>query len=149
MLGKNLLKNVKVQRVNDGEADAQGTYYSDILDMQGFEGVLFIAKFEDVDDTAVLTLSAQQSETNATGGMSDLSGNATYTSDGGADADDDLLALDLYRPTERYVRAKVVVGTADAELESIVAIKYHAKKVPITQPSTVLDSDTLVSPAES
>jgi len=149
MLGKNLLKNVWVGRVNDGEADATGTYYSDILDLSGYEGVMFIAKFEDVDNAAVLTLSAQQSETNAAGGMSDLSGDATHTATDADEADDDLLVLDVYRPTERYVRAKVVVATQAAELESIIAVKYHRKKVPVTQGATVMDSDTLVSPAES
>lgn len=149
MLGKNLLANIEVVRCNDGEADSTGTYYSDILDLSGFEGVMFIAKFEDVDSGSVLTLSAQQGETDATGGMSDLSGNATHTASDADEADDDLLVLDLYRPTERYVRAKVVVGTQAAELESVIALKYHAKKPPVSQGATVMDSDTLVSPSES
>jgi len=146
---KNLLRNVKVSRVNDGEADATGTYYSDIVDMEGFEGVVFIAKFEDVDSGAVLTLSAQQDAVNATANMADLTGNATHTATDATEADDDLLVLDLYRPTNQYVRAKVVVATEAAQLESIVAIQYGAAKAPVTQPATVMDSDTLASPAES
>jgi hypothetical protein len=145
----NLLKNVKLARVNDGEADSTGTYYSDIIDMEGFQGVVFIAKFEDVDNGAVLTLSAQQGASNSSGAMDDLSGNATHTASGADEADDDLLALDLYKPDEQYVRAKVVVATQAAELESIIAIRYGPAKSPTSQDSTVLDSDVLASPSES
>lgn len=145
----NLLKNIKLARVNDGESDATGTYYSDIVDMEGFEGIVFIAKFEDVDNGAVLTLSAQQGASNSSGAMDDLTGSATHTASSADGADDDLLALDLYKPNEQYVRAKVVVGSQAAELESIIAIRYQPTKMPTSQDSTVLDSDVLASPSES
>jgi hypothetical protein len=144
----NLLNNVLVTRVLGAQADGTGTASSAILDMTGYSGVMFIAKFDDVDNTAVLTLTCQQNTANSASGMATLDGSATYTAEA-ADADDDLLVLDIVRPRERYVRAQVVIGTGNAILGSIVAIQYGAESVPITQGTTVLDSDTLTDPDEA
>lgn len=145
---ENLLKNVKVTRVLAAQADGTGTQSGDILDMSGYEGVMFIAKFDDVDDTAVLTLQAQQDELNAAGGMATLDDSATYTA-GATDADDDLLVIDIHKPLKRYVRAQVVIATANAITAGVIAIQYGGAKDPQTQPATVLDSALLVSPAEA
>jgi hypothetical protein len=148
MLGKSLLKNVKITRVLAAVADGQAASASDILDMEGFEGVLFVAKVADVTNTCVLTLAAQQNTINSSTGMATLSGSVTYTADA-TDADDDLLVLDVFKPRERYVRAVFTSATANAVKDGVIAIQYGARKVPISQGTTVLDSDTLVSPAEA
>jgi hypothetical protein len=57
--------------------------------------------------------------------------------------------LDVVNPNERYVRAVLTTATADIGISGIVAIQYGALDVPITQGTTVLDSDTLGNPAES
>lgn len=148
MLGKNLLGNVKITRVLAAVADGQAASASDILDMEGFEGVLFIAKVADVTNGSVLTLAAQQNTLNSASGMATLDGSVTYTADA-TDADDDLLVLDVFKPRERYVRAVFTSATQNAVKDGVIAIQYGARKVPITQGSTVLDSDTLISPAEA
>lgn len=148
MIHPTLLHNVKVTRVLAAQADGTGTQSGDILDMSGWEGVLFIAKFDDVDNTAVLTLQAQQNTVNSGTGMATLSGNSTYTA-AAADADDDVLVLDVYRPRERYVRPQVVIGTANATTACILAIQYGPRVLPTSQGSTVLDSDTLIEAAEA
>lgn len=144
----NLLKNVLITRILGVQSDETGTQSSDILDMQGYEGVMFIVQFADVDTTAVLTLQAQQDELDATGGMATLTGTATFTA-GATDADDDCLVLDVYRPVKRYVRAQVVIGTANATTACVIAIQYGARKAPVTQSSTVLDSETIVGADEA
>lgn len=148
MLGKALLNNVKITRVLVDTAAGQAATASDILDMEGFEGVLFIAKVGDVTDASVLTLAAQQNSANSTSGMAVLEGTVTFTA-GATDADDDLLVLDVFKPRKRYVRAVLTSATANAVKNGIIAIQYGARKVPITQGATVLDSDTLISPAEA
>ena len=149
MNGLNLLKNIKITRVLAAQADGQDTWSSDILDMSGFDGIMFIAKFDDVDNTSVLTLQAQQNTIDSTVGMATLSGSSTYTA-AATDADNDLLVLDIYRPRERYLRAQVVAATANATVSGVIAIQYNKiGETPITQPATVLDSDTLISPAEA
>lgn len=148
MTNPTLLSNVKISRVLVDTVAGQAATAGDILDMAGFEGVLFIAKLGDVTATSVVTLQAQQNTANSTSGMATLAGSVTYTA-AASDADDDLLVLDVYRPRERYVRPLLTSATADAVKNGIIAIQYGAAKAPITQPATVLDSDTLIEPAEA
>jgi hypothetical protein len=144
----NLLNNVMVTTVLGEVAAGQAANASSILDMSGYQGVMFIAKLSDsVANGGVATLKVQQNTANSTSGMADLTGTVTHTDDD--DADDDLLILDVVNPNERYVRAVLTTATADIGISGIVAIQYGALDVPITQGTTVLDSDTLGNPAES
>jgi hypothetical protein len=142
-----LLKSAKISVSLGAQADGQATVQGATLDMQGFDGVLFLAKFDDVDDTSVITLKAQE------GGQSDMSdaaeltdGNATFTA-GAADADDKLLGLDVYRPLKRYIRAESVIGTANATLAAIIAIQYKGRIEPVTQSADLINSLSLISPS--
>lgn len=147
MLGKNLLSNVKVTRVVAAVVAGQAATTGDILDMEGYEGVLFIAKFADVTNAAVLTLAAQGGNVAAGTDMATLAGSVTHTAASDAGDDDDLLVLDVVKPIHRYIRPVLTSATQDAVKDGVIAIQYGARKVPITQGTTVLDSDTLISPA--
>jgi len=143
-----MIKDVKISRIYAGAVAGFGdTLSSDILDMTGYEGVLLIADLGDQAATAVATLTAQQDTDAAGGTMATLVGSSTYTF-AAADGDDDLLVLDVYKPMERYIRAQLQRATANITVKSIIAIQYGAAKPPVTQSTTVLDSDLLVSPAE-
>jgi len=143
-----LLNDLQIDRVLIDTAAGQAATGSDILDMANYEGVIFIAKLGDVSSGSVVTLNAQQNTANSTSGMATLSGSATFTA-GASDADDDLLILDVYRPRERYVRALLTSGTANAVKNGIIAIRYGSRTKPTTQGATVLASATLVSAAEA
>mgnify|MGYP003962537649 CR=1 FL=1 len=143
-----LLKNSLIDSVVNTQADGTGTTSSDILDMANHCGVLFVCKFGDVTDTAVLTLQAQQDTASGGGTMATLTGTATFTA-GATDGDDKLLILDVVEPRERYIRAQVVVATANAVIESVTAIRYGARKKPFTQGSDVVGSNSVYSPAEA
>jgi hypothetical protein len=54
----------------------------------------------------------------------------------------------VFRPAERYVRAVVTRGTADAVIDGVIAIQYGARVLPATQDATVAGIETHVSPAE-
>lgn len=146
----NLLKNVKVTRVSAGGAGTasatptKGT----VLDMAGFESVMFIAEMGNVLTTSVVSLRAAQGTTNDTAEMDLLTGSSGGTA-GASDMDDKIIILDVVRPTERYVEVQLFHVTADAPFDSIVAIQYGARNMPVTQGSTVYDSDTLANPAEA
>lgn len=144
-----MLKDVKITRVYSGAAAGFGdTLSGDILDMTGFDGVMYIASFGDNAANATIALSVQQDTDAAGGTMATLSGETvTYTCTA-ADADNDLLVIDVYKPAKRYVRPQIVRGVANSVVNCIVAIQYNAAKAPVTQGSTVLDSALLVSPAE-
>jgi hypothetical protein len=83
----NLLKYGKITRVLNQTADGTDDTVkaTTILDMSGFDSVLFIAAFADVDTGSVLTLRAAQATTNSTGAMTVLTGSATFTA-GASDA---------------------------------------------------------------
>lgn len=143
----NLSKNVKVTRVMDAVAAGQAANNGDILDMSGFEGVVFICALGTVTDASVVTMKAQQDDANAAAGMADLSG-ATVSLTGSSDSNQCLL-LDLYRPTKRYVRCVVTTATQNAAIDGVIAIQYSGRYLPVTQ-STDIDASTLsVSPDEA
>lgn len=147
-MNPSLLNDVKITRVAIAAVAAQTDVDGDILDMSGFEGVVFIAKLGDVTDTSALELLAQQNTVNSGSGMASIAGSAAFTA-GASSADDMLLVLDVYRPRERYVRPKLKRGTANAVVSGIIAIQYGARKKSQSQAASVIASATLVEPAEA
>lgn len=145
-----LLKNAKITRVSAGGAGTasatptKGT----ILDMAGFESVMFIAEMGNVLTTSVVSLRAAQGIVNDTAQMALLAGSSGGVA-GASDMDDKCIILDVVRPNERYVEVQLFHVTADAPFDSILAIQYGARNVPVTQGSTVYDSDTLSNPNEA
>ena len=58
----NLSKDIKVTVVEAAGAAAQTELVTDVLDMSGYEGVIFMALLGDVTTASVLTLTAQNLE---------------------------------------------------------------------------------------
>lgn len=142
----NLSKNVKVTRVLAAVAAGQTNQTGDAVDMSGFEGVLFIASFGTLSSGAVTGIKAQQDTDSAMGTAADLLGTALAIAE---DRDGDVLVLDIFRPTERYVRPIVTRGTGNAVIDGVIAIQYGAHKAPTTNDSaTVAGTETHISPAE-
>jgi len=143
----NMHANCKVSRVMNAVAAGTTDQNSASVDMADFEGVIFLAAFGTLTATQVTSLKAQQSSDD---GSSDAFADLEGTSVGPlADADGNkMLALDVYRPRERYVRATIDRGTANAVIDGIVAIQYGARKAPVTHSTTVSASEVSVSPAE-
>jgi len=119
----NLSSRVKITKCADytgaGTSDVEGT----ILDMSGYEGVLFIASFG--TPAANNTLHAQQDTDVAGGAMADLLGTSV-----GVGASDEDVWLDVHKPRERYVRAVADRGTSTT-LECLIAIQYGARNMPV------------------
>lgn len=143
-----LLKNVKITVVAAAAAAAQTAVEGAILDMAGYDGVLFVALTGDVTDTSALTLKAQQSTANSSSGMADLVGTAAFTA-GASDADNKALALDVHKPRERYVRAVLTRGTANAAVSGIIAIQYDARSKPTTHDASVIAQALIKDPNEA
>ncbi len=148
MLNLSLLKGCKATRLVNSTAAGTTTISGTGLDMEGFEGVIFIAQFGALTATQVTSLKAQQSSDNGvTDDWSDLAGTST-----GPLADGDgnkKLMLDIYRPNKHYVRPVVPRATANAVIDSVIAIQYGAKTEPTTQPTgSVSASKYVVSPTE-
>lgn len=141
----NLSANGKVTTALDyasGSADRNGV----TLDMLGFEGVLMIVKFAAIATGAVTHIKAQQGAASGMGDAADLAGTRQNVAD---DDDNQIFMIDLFKPTERYVRLFVDKDASNATAESAVYIQYGAHKLPVS--NNVADAVTTelhVSPAE-
>ena len=117
-----------------------------ILDMTGYRGVLMCVKFGAITTGAVTSIKAQQDTAVGMGGAADLLGTAMAVAD---DDDDQLFIIDLYEPTERYVRLVVDKDASNTTVETATYIQYGARNRPTTP--TVTDKVTYErheSPAE-
>jgi hypothetical protein len=144
---QNLLKDIKVTRVLNAVAAGTSSQNGSVLDMSGWDGVLFVAALGTLTATQVTGLKAQQGAQANLSDAADLAGTAVGPM---ADADSNkCLALDVYRPLERYVRCVVTRGTANAVIDGVMAIQYRGRKAPVTQDTTTIAaSESHVSPAE-
>lgn len=136
----NLSTDVKVTKVHAYESTAAATHYSDILDMSGYEGVVFIASMGSA--AADIGVNAQQDTDPAGGTMADLAGTKILS-----DATQKNFVLDLYRPTERYVRLAVLRGTTST-IEAIWAIQYGPRLKPVDNTTAAQATEVHASPAE-
>ncbi len=122
-----------------GSADIEGT----VIDMEGFEGVMFIVMVGAVTSGAVTTIKAQQGTDATVTDAADLLGTSITI----ADTDDEKVKyLDIYKPLERYVRLYTDRATQNATITA-VAIKYGARKLPTTHGTNVA-GESHCSPAE-
>lgn len=147
----NFLKNAKFSEVLAPVAAGSSIdSNSDILDMAGWDGVVFVVPITDSADTGVATLTIEQNTANSATGMAALSGAAaTATSAANDDLNNTLLIVDVYRPRERYVQGVVTSTTANIAYGNMIAIQYQGHKAPVTQAASVQASTQVVSPAEA
>ena len=114
-----------------------------VVDMAEYDGCLIIVKMAAIASTAVTSLKAQQGAASDMSDAQDLTGTSITIAD---DDDDEIFALDIYQPRERYIRAVMSKATA-AAAESAVYLRYRSKTGPITQGSGVT-LERHASPAE-
>lgn len=138
-----LSEGIKVTAVSGNTSAGTGDVASDIIDMQGFDGVLFLAILGDVANTSVLALTADANSVNSASGMTKFATTADFTADA-TSADNKLLMLDCQRPPERYVRAALERGTANAAVNGIIAIQYTARNKPTSQHASVIAAAAFV-----
>lgn len=105
------------------------------VDMQGWEGVLFVLNLGATDGT--VDMKAQRDDNSSFSSATDITG-AAITQVAGT-GDNKLYLLDVYRPSERYVRAVVTTGAgATADQLGVTAVRYRGTgRFPITQHATV------------
>lgn len=142
-----VLRNNKIVRHNAGAAAGTTTITPTAgIDMQGFNTVAFLVLIGTVTSTGVPSIKLQQSDDDGVAdGYSDLEGSAFAVTD--ADGDE-VIAVEVIRPTKRYVKCLVLRTTANVVLDGILAILGGAQSLPVTQPATINGKEVFVSPAE-
>lgn len=142
---KNLLPNVEVVVVEAAAAAGTTELTTDVIDMAGFTGVMFVAHLGDVTDTSELSLTGDHSDASGSGFV-ELAGAISHTADA-TDADGKALVLDIASPEKQFIRARLGRATANAVVNGIIAIKYGPVHAPVDQGDTVLASATLANPS--
>jgi hypothetical protein len=145
----NLLKNVSIAQILGYFAAGTTKRTSTIIDMANWEGVLFIAGLGTILDTGTIDVYAEQHTLNQTSGMARVAGASVYTVNATSAAyTQSCIALDIFRPQERYLQCNITPAVANAVVLGITAIQYTGRKLVTTLPVSVLKSTQLVSPAE-
>ena len=133
----NFSKRNKVTLVNAEAASAGTAVNSSSVDMQGFDGVVFIGTMVTANASNFANLATSTDDSS----FSDLLGTKVTPGDNG-----DQFMIDLFNPLERYIRLEVDRGGANTVVGEIFAIQYGQHKSPQTHGSTV-DNETHISPA--
>jgi len=142
-----LLKDCAFDKcLNNTAAGTGDTLNGDILDLQGYDSVCFIATTGDVIVNAVGTLKAYCGDASNVSDGAYATTTAAFTATA-TSADNKVVVLDVIRPGKRYIRPDFVRATANIPVESIVAIRYNARTKPTTQPSDVVASGMSVNKA--
>lgn len=134
----NLSADCKIIKASDGATAAETEVDSDIVDTAGFAAVCWIVDLGTVTSGSVLTAQAQGNSANSSAGMTNAGDAATHTDDG--DSSNTVMVVDVLNPQNRYQRLKLTRTTANAVVNSIIAILYRAKEQPVTPDATVLAS---------
>ncbi len=139
---QNLLPNVKVSLPAIAAGSAGSLVAGATVDMDGYEGVLLLTRISTAN--AGNFLKAQQGDQADGSDASDLAGTATV-----AAADGDLVVLDVYRPTGRYVRPVIDRSGTNTATGDVYALRYGGRLSP--QDNNVADvivSKLVSSPSE-
>lgn len=142
----NFIKDMRVLSVLAVAASAQTLLTTAVVDMRGFDSVVFVAHLGDVADTSVLTLTGQTGEESDGSDAADLALPVTFTADASS-GDNNLLVLDLHKPRQRYVRATLGRGVANAAVSGVVAILYNSSQRPVVEDVSVVASRLINDPA--
>ncbi|MBL4621015.1 MAG: hypothetical protein JKY89_01315 [Immundisolibacteraceae bacterium] len=144
----NISKNVKSIVVFQAAAASTGTKKGIILDMQGVQGVQFIAVLTSAVDGSVVKLQVAQSDTNSTGTMNVLTGTVDAPVAASGNLAGKAIILDVYKPLKRYIEPQLVITTQNAVISCIIAIMYESKMSPQELHDSVLSEALLISPEE-
>lgn len=141
MFPENLISNAKFIVCTPDAAAAMTDLDGAVIDMaqdEGYDGILISAHLGDVAATALANLRLMGSA--AADGSAPTVENETLAlaAAGASDQDDKLLLLDTRCPANRYVFSRLIRGTANVAVNSIIAVLYKARKTPVTQGADVL-----------
>lgn len=136
-----ILKDCVITRVMNAVAAGTSAQNTSVLDMAGFDGVIFIALLGTVTDASVVTLTAKENTASSTSSPTPTSVTGGATADITAATDSNhYLVVDVIRPSKRYVYAALTRTTQNAVIDGVIAIQYRSRTVPVSQPAALVGS---------
>lgn len=142
----NLLKNIDISYGHALVTNANNTDVNTaILDMAGWDGVMFIQPIYDSANTGVATITVESNTANSDSGMAAITGAVATKTDAGGDAlNGGCLVVDVYHPLKRYVQCAITSTVANVAFDACISIRYRGRKAPVVQGATVLASTQVV-----
>lgn len=141
MFPENLISNVKFIVCSPDAAAATTDLDGAVIDMaqdEGYDGICLVAHLGDVTATALANLRLMGSLVLAGTSPSVENETLALAAAGAGDQDDKLLILDTRCPVFRYVFSRLIRGTANVAVNSVIAILYKSRKLPVVQGADVL-----------
>lgn len=144
---ESIVKEVVFDRIKVYQAaGTTDTITSDAVDAAGCEGVCFVVTLGTVTTTGTATCKLQQSSDNDADGYSDIEGSSKAGS--GDAASTKQIIIEIKNPQKRYLKLLIARATANVVVDSITALKFGNKVLPITDDASVDGTLLVVAPAE-
>lgn len=144
---QSILKECKIVTVEDSVAAGKATTVGEIVDTAGFHRALFLYKLGTVVDGAAVTLKIYSGTDATVSDVAELSGASAAIAVTSSDSEQ-ILAVEVIKPRERYLRPTIVTATQNAEIDWGVCILFDPDVIPVTQPATIDVATQVISPAE-
>ncbi len=129
-----LSDEIKMTLIQAPIAADQSDNDSSSVDMQGFDGVLFIGVAGTISGSGTATLTVEQSADDSTFNV--LTGPEAVAT--AAAHSDKALMIDVKKPTDRYLRTNMTSAVGNVEYGGTIALQYTARSKPTTQDATSL-----------
>ncbi len=140
---KQLLNTTKPRIVEAAGTSAGTELLSDAIDMAaGYEGVLFLSNIATANAGNFMKLQ-QSDDDGSSDAYSDIEGSKAT-----AAGNDDQVAIDIYKPAKRYVRASMIRAGANTVTGPIWAIPYGPRVQPVDNTDSDMVGVLLVTPDE-
>jgi hypothetical protein len=144
-----LLQSVKVDQPLGYFAAGTTKRTSAILDMEGYDGVLFVAGLGTIIEAGTIDVFVEQNTIDSAVGMARLAGQAIHTvTAANALLTSSAIAVDVYRPQERYLQCNITPAVQNAVILGICALRYKGRVTPDLN-ANLLRQTVLAAPAEA
>lgn len=143
---RSLNSETEARVVADHRPAGTSNYDTAPVDMANFEGVRFLIPISTHLDTGTVAATfAMGATTSAFNTLLATSANMTGTTD----ADSRIMLVDIYRPSDQFVRGTITRATANTSIGPITAELYGASRMDVTQSTAngVIDTDYVQSPS--
>ena len=141
---QNLGRNVNVIKATSGAIEST-IVNSDLIDMSGNDGCMFVALSSTATGAASLVMRAQISTANSTAALTNVAGSTLSSTAVIAGRNYKLMVMDCARPSERYLRCQLT-GSSSGTWD-ILAIPYKMRRPGSTETnmtSTTIAASTVV-----
>jgi hypothetical protein len=143
-----MIKECKLVTVENSVAAGKATTVGEIVDTAGFDRALFLYKLGTVVDGAAITLKIYSGTDDSVSDVAELAGASAAIAVADSDSEQ-ILAIEIIKPRERYLRPTIVTATENVEIDWGLCILHNSDHFPITQPATVDVATLVMSPAEA